>query len=191
MSSSGTTSATARSSRRRLALPAVRDSSVREARRREPAVVCQQPSVVRSPQSGRSPAVTATWSRRPSEPWQSDGQLPPGSGDSVVAETSYGHRGRCQNAVVRFAAPTLPGGRASHGTASHERPTLRHAACTDRSGFGWSIDSHVRHRLRRDRRGPGRPLRVIVDHNAESTTTCGAEACKRSREALYVSVCLT
>ena len=29
---------------------AARDSSVREARRREPAVVCQQPSVVRSPQ---------------------------------------------------------------------------------------------------------------------------------------------
>ena len=51
-SSSGTISATARSRRRRSASPAVRDSSVRETRRREPAVVCQQPSVVRSPQFG-------------------------------------------------------------------------------------------------------------------------------------------
>ena len=41
-----------RSSSARSASPAVRDSSVREARRREPAVVCQQPSVVRSPQFG-------------------------------------------------------------------------------------------------------------------------------------------
>jgi hypothetical protein len=51
-SSSGTISATARTSSSRSASPAVRDSSVREARRREPAVVCQQPSVGRSPQLG-------------------------------------------------------------------------------------------------------------------------------------------
>ncbi len=51
-SSSGTISATARSSSSRSASPAVRDSSVGEARRREPAVVCQQPPVVGSTQFG-------------------------------------------------------------------------------------------------------------------------------------------
>ena len=50
MSSSGTISATARSSSSSSTSPA--DSSLGEARRREPAVVCQQPSVVRSPQLG-------------------------------------------------------------------------------------------------------------------------------------------
>ena len=42
----------ARSSRGRSASPAVRDSSVGEARRREPAVVCQQPPVGGSTQFG-------------------------------------------------------------------------------------------------------------------------------------------
>ena len=51
-SSSGTIAATARSSSSSSTSPAVRDSSVTEARRRESAVVCQQPPVVRSPQFG-------------------------------------------------------------------------------------------------------------------------------------------
>ena len=51
-SSSGTIPATARSSSSSSTSPAVRDSSVREARRHEPPVVCQQPPAVRSPQLG-------------------------------------------------------------------------------------------------------------------------------------------
>ena len=51
-SSSGWTSATARSSSLRSPLPMLRDSSAGGARRREPAVVCQQPPVVRSAQFG-------------------------------------------------------------------------------------------------------------------------------------------
>ncbi len=66
----------ARSSRARSASPTVRDSSVGEARRREPAVVCRQPSVVRSLQLGDRRRGTATRSARLSQPWQMNGRRP-------------------------------------------------------------------------------------------------------------------
>jgi hypothetical protein len=69
-SSPGTISGTARGSSSRSASSAMRDSSVREAQRRDPAVVCQQPPVVGSTQFGGRRRSRPRGSARPSEPWQ-------------------------------------------------------------------------------------------------------------------------
>jgi len=94
----------------------VRDSSVREARRREPAVVWQQPSVVRSQQSGRSPAVTATWSRRPSEPWQRHRRL------AAVGTIALRECDRRAGGAVRRRRTAEFGRRRSRGRARPDDP---------------------------------------------------------------------
>ena len=79
----------------------MRDSSVREARRREPAVACQQPSVYGAHKSGIA-GGTATNSARLSQPWQRHSE----AGAAARAE-----------AVVAPPGPTRPGcARSRQGT---------------------------------------------------------------------------
>ncbi len=195
-SSLGTISATARGSRSRSALPAVRDSSVREARRREPAVVCQQPSVVRSPQFGDRRRSRPRGRRDYREPWQRHSEARAAA--RVEAVVPRPARARL-DAGDSHSAPSLLGGRfrASRitcymGTGRTEGPLRpRSNGCHSGRRSGHLVPAGTRaapHRpdRQRGRRRRGWPLvhasesrarlQVVADQPAASTPATPAIA---------------
>jgi hypothetical protein len=80
----------------------------REARHREPAVVCQQPPVVRSAQFGDSPAVTATPSTWLPQPWHCDAAGPDAR--------TIGFRRRPRSVLARIEQAPAPPSAANQGS---------------------------------------------------------------------------
>ena len=98
---------------------------VGEARRREPAVVCQQPSVVRSAQFGDRPVVKTIQSTRLPQPWRTSNRMTyeSSSAASDVILAPFGLP------IIRAMQPSAARGETAESVANQQPDDLRKQQC--------------------------------------------------------------